>query len=106
MRITRRVADEPQIAAGMPMNDTCDRCGPAVRAVYRAHRRGELYLCTHCASELWSALSAQGWTIGPVNELAPAPQAALRSRAQTGQTSRFRDAAPRYAAQLVSAMAR
>jgi hypothetical protein len=81
MRITRKVASEPQIAAGMPMNDTCDRCGPAVRAVYRAHRRGELYLCTHCATRLWSALSARGWTIGPVNELAPAPQAALRSRA-------------------------
>jgi hypothetical protein len=87
MRITRKVASEPQIAAGMPMNDTCDRCGPAVRAVYRAYRCGELYLCTHCASGLWPALSAQGWTIGPVNELAPAPQAALRSRALRGQTS-------------------
>jgi hypothetical protein len=85
MRITRKVASESQMTA--TMNDTCDRCGPAVRAVYRAHRRGELYLCTHCASGLWSALSAQGWTIGPVNELAPAPQAALRPRALRGQTS-------------------
>jgi len=25
------------------MNETCDWCGPAVRAVYRAGRHGELY---------------------------------------------------------------
>jgi hypothetical protein len=43
------------------MNETCDRCGPAVRAVYRVTRDGELYLCEHCASQLWPALSAQGW---------------------------------------------
>jgi hypothetical protein len=82
MRITRKVANEPQMAAAMPMNDTCDRCGPAVRAVYRADRRGELYLCTHCATLLWPALSPQGWTISPVNELAPAPQASQASGAQ------------------------
>jgi len=61
------------------MNDTCDRCGPAVRAVYRAARRGELYLCRHCASRLCPALSAQGWTIWTVNELALAPQASQAS---------------------------
>ncbi|MDT4925033.1 MAG: hypothetical protein QOG01_2746 [Pseudonocardiales bacterium] len=58
------------------MNETCDRCGPAVRAVYRAGRRGELYLCRHCASRLWPALSAQGWTVWLVNERALAPQSA------------------------------
>ena len=42
------------------MNETCDRCGPAVRAVYRVDRRGELYLCRHCTNQLWAALSAQG----------------------------------------------
>jgi len=47
------------------MNETCDRCGPGVRAMYRADRRGQLYLCRHCASRLWQALSAQGWTIRP-----------------------------------------
>ena len=47
------------------MNETCDRCGPAVRAMYRADRHGQLYLCRHCASRLWQALSAQGWTIRP-----------------------------------------
>ena len=31
------------------MNETCDRCGPAVRAAYRASRGGQLYLCGHCA---------------------------------------------------------
>ena len=45
------------------MNDTCDRCGPAVRAVYRASRGGQLYLCGHCANQLRPALSAQGWAI-------------------------------------------
>ena len=45
------------------MNETCDRCGPAVRAVYRASRGGQLYLCGHCTNQLRSALSAQGWTI-------------------------------------------
>jgi hypothetical protein len=43
--------------------------------VYRADQRGELYLCAHCASRLWPALYAQGWTICPVDELALAPQA-------------------------------
>jgi hypothetical protein len=45
------------------MNETCDRCGPAVRAAYRVDRSGELYLCTHCTHLLRPALSAQGWTI-------------------------------------------
>jgi len=58
------------------MIETCDRCGPSVRAVYRVERHGELYLCRHCASGLWSALSAQGWAIWLVNEHALAPQAA------------------------------
>jgi len=43
------------------MSETCDRCGPAVRAVYRASRGGQLYLCGHCANQLRPALSAQGW---------------------------------------------
>jgi hypothetical protein len=48
------------------MNETCDRCGPAVRAVYRASRGGELCLCGHCTNQLRPALSAHGWAIGPV----------------------------------------
>lgn len=47
------------------MNETCDRCGPAVSAVYtayRADRRGELYLCGHCTNVLWPALFAKGWS--------------------------------------------
>jgi hypothetical protein len=43
------------------MNETCDRCGPAVSAVYRVNREGELYLCRHCKNQLWPTLSAQGW---------------------------------------------
>jgi hypothetical protein len=58
------------------MNEACDRCGPAVRAVYRAVRDGELYLCRHCASRLGPALSAQGWTVWPVNERALEPRPA------------------------------
>ena len=48
------------------MSETCDRCGPAVRAVYRASRGGQLYLCGHCASQLRPALCAQGWAIWPI----------------------------------------
>jgi len=48
------------------MNETCGRRGSAVRAAYRVHRRGELYLCRHCTSGLRAALSAQGRTIWPV----------------------------------------
>jgi len=61
------------------MNETCDRCGPAVRAMYRADRHGQLFLCRHCATRLWRALSAQGWTICPAGEQAPGPQASRQS---------------------------
>jgi hypothetical protein len=47
------------------MNETCDRCGPGVRAAYIAVRSGQLYLCGHCAAQLRPALRAQGWTIWP-----------------------------------------
>jgi len=57
------------------MSEACDRCGPAVRAGYRVERCGELYLCRHCASRHWAALSAQGWTIWPAGMLAVAPRA-------------------------------
>ena len=56
------------------MNQTCDRCGPAVRAAYRVDRTGELYLCRHCATRHWPALSAQGWTFWPAGEHSVAPQ--------------------------------
>ena len=49
------------------MNQTCDRCGPAVYAAYRADRSGELYLCRHCTN-LRPALSAQGWNIRLIRE--------------------------------------
>jgi hypothetical protein len=35
---------------------------------------GELYLCGHCASQQWRALSAQGWTFWPLGVRALAPQ--------------------------------
>jgi hypothetical protein len=47
------------------MNETCDRCGPSVRASYRATGGGELYLCQHCTAQLRPALRAQGWAIRP-----------------------------------------
>ena len=58
------------------MHETCDRCGPAVQARYRADRLGELYLCRHCAMRLWPALAAQGWTLLLVGE----PVLATRAR--------------------------
>jgi hypothetical protein len=57
------------------MNETCDRCGPAVPAARRVARDGELYLCRHCASQLLPALSAQGWSVRPAGEQLLAPQA-------------------------------
>jgi hypothetical protein len=59
------------------MKETCDRCGPSVSALYRADRRGELYLCGHCARQLRPALSAQGWTISSAGEQAPIPSPGL-----------------------------
>ena len=50
------------------MDETCDRCGPAVQARYRADRLGELYLCGHCAMRLWPALAAQGWSLWSIGE--------------------------------------
>ena len=50
------------------MNETCDRCGPAVGAVYRAGSTGERYLCLHCGNRLGPALHARGWTMSPVSE--------------------------------------
>jgi hypothetical protein len=50
------------------MNETCDRCGPAVSAAYRADRGGELYLCTHCTNRLRPALTAQGWRIRLIHQ--------------------------------------
>jgi ribosomal protein S14 len=58
------------------MNETCDRCGPAVRAAYRAARNGQLYLCRHCAAQLKPALKAQGWIIGPTTGGSPGRRAA------------------------------
>ena len=61
------------------MHETCDRCGPAVQARYRADRLGELYLCRSCAMRLWPALAAQGWCLWLVSESAE-PALAARTR--------------------------
>jgi len=65
------------------MNQTCDRCGPAVGAGYRVdrvNRVGEPYLCGQCGSRQWRALSAQGWTFWSLGYHALAPQASAASR--------------------------
>jgi len=72
------------------MNQTCDRCGPGVRAVCRVERQGELYLCGHCTNRLWAALFAQGWTIGPAGGHALARQAGECSGASGQRTRRGR----------------
>lgn len=57
------------------MNETCDRCGPAVRAEYRADRgQGFLLFCGHCATRHWSALSSKGWLLSPLSRIASVPQ--------------------------------
>ena len=71
------------------MNETCDRCGPAVRAVYRAGRVGELCLCRHCANRLWPALSAQGWSVRLAGEHELPSQAAWRSRGAGAQLTYY-----------------
>ena len=84
MRWLRQLAAETQrpgtghrsTAAGGDMNQTCDRCGPAVRAACRVRRAGELYLCRHCLNRLWPALSAQGWALCLLGEHALTAQAA------------------------------
>jgi hypothetical protein len=40
------------------MNETCNRCGPAVRAAYRAVRGGQLYLCQHFTDVMMPYLGA------------------------------------------------
>ena len=65
------------------MNETCDRCGPAVRAVYHASRNGQLYLCGHCANQLRPALSAQGcatWLIATSAVTLPGPRSPGKPR--------------------------
>ena len=45
------------------MNQTCDRCGPAVGAGYRidrVNRAGELYLCGQCASPALAGVLCAG----------------------------------------------
>jgi hypothetical protein len=61
-------------------NQTCDRCGPAVRAAYRASRSGQLHLCGHCTNQLRPALSAQGWTIWQIAKPAVGPPGSEEAR--------------------------
>ena len=74
------------------MSQTCDRCGPAVRASYRVERTGELFLCGHCASRHWPMLSAQGWIIWPtgVHALAPQASSALGNPCPVSAATRYR----------------
>jgi ribosomal protein S14 len=51
------------VTRGGRVDQTCDRCGPAVRAAYRVDRSGELFLCRHCLNIFRPALFAQGWNI-------------------------------------------
>ena len=68
---TRRAMTEEETKRPEP-NQTCDRCGPAVRAIYHVRRQGELFLCRHCTHRLWTALAEQGWTIWLLGERAHA----------------------------------
>ena len=67
------------------MDETCDRCGPAIGAGYRVNRVGELYLCGQCATRHWRVLSAQGWTFWPLGGHALAPQARAAARGGPAQ---------------------
>lgn len=58
------------------INETRDRCGPAVAAVYRVPRDEELCLCGHCANGQWEALIAHGWAIRLAGGPSETPHAA------------------------------
>ena len=72
--LSRQNAGDADTGSEALRNETCDRCGPAVQAAYRAARSGELYLCGHCTNQLRHPLSAQGWSIRPVDEPGDEPQ--------------------------------
>jgi len=82
----------------LQMNETCDRCGPAVRAAYRVHKRGELYLCRHRAARLWRTLSAHVWTRaagGPeVHPRRPRPRRVRRDVREPGVSPGHRTVGP------------
>ena len=75
------------------MNQTCDRCGPAVRAVYHASRNGQLYLCGHRANQLRPALAAQGWAIWPIATPAVTHQSLHRPASHATHLTRHSDTA-------------
>jgi hypothetical protein len=81
--LTRPTVSDADTGKGSAMNETCDRCGPAVQAVYCAARSGELYLCGHCTNQLRRALSARGWSIRPVDGLRNEPQTLATSSGGT-----------------------
>lgn len=44
--------------------ETCDHCGPAVRATWRAtHGFDQITMCAHCTSKHRLALMDKGWLI-------------------------------------------
>ena len=46
------------------MDDTCDNCGPAVRAyVYAERGERELTYCGHCGARFMPKLKATGWIV-------------------------------------------
>jgi hypothetical protein len=57
--------------------ETCDRCGPGVRAAWRVTGPGggELCFCGACAAWYWRSLAAAGWDIWPLGGHPAAPQA-------------------------------
>ena len=64
------------------MNETCDRCRPAVRAAYRAVRSGQLYLCQHFTDVMMPYLGApffaEGSPDGMLDTLALIAEISLR----------------------------
>jgi hypothetical protein len=62
------------------MNETCDRCGPAVGAGYRVDRVSELYLSGQCASPALAGAICSGLDLLAAGRACLAPQASAASR--------------------------
>jgi hypothetical protein len=62
------------------MNETCDRCGPGVVAMYHVYRERELFLCGHCLNRFREALYSKGWDIWPIGNHALRPPVRVPSQ--------------------------
>jgi pyruvate/2-oxoglutarate dehydrogenase complex dihydrolipoamide dehydrogenase (E3) component len=64
------IVTDPRRRTTVPHIYAVGDCAGYWQLAHTAFREGELYLCGHCARQLWPVLSVRGWTIGPAGEQA------------------------------------